>query len=205
MAQDLFVNLTKAYKALVTYFYAQKDSHFSFDPHSLTDETIRQNVIDYNDPDGRQQFSMGIAIPHWIVESQNSVWVLALYGILFGAGLPALVGRWWFGSRGFTKDGVRVNTAELFFKTIREDTSDLELLGLLGKALAREKNVVPNKAVEGLTDQIAERLGPKWANNEVFLSLFTFLIAMTQIDVIERSQDYIYPCSALCPSITITT
>ncbi|GJJ07811.1 hypothetical protein Clacol_002016 [Clathrus columnatus] len=146
-AQEHFVNLTKAYKA-------------------LTDETIRQNVIDYNDPDGRQQFSMGIAIPHWIVESQNSIWVLGVYGLLFGAGLPALVGRWWFGSRSYTKDGVRVETAELFFKSIREDISDSELLILLGKALANEKNILPNTAADGLQSQITGRLGANWAGNE---------------------------------------
>lgn len=34
---------------------------------------------------------MGIAIPKWIVEGKNNIWVLGFYGIVFGGALPALV------------------------------------------------------------------------------------------------------------------
>lgn len=36
---------------------------------------------------------MGLAIPRWVVEGQNNIYVLIVYGILFGAGLPYLVVR----------------------------------------------------------------------------------------------------------------
>lgn len=36
---------------------------------------------------------MGIALPQWIVEGQNNIWVLGVYGLLFGGALPALVVR----------------------------------------------------------------------------------------------------------------
>lgn len=36
---------------------------------------------------------MGIALPKWIVEGKNNIWVLGLYGIIFGAALPGLVVR----------------------------------------------------------------------------------------------------------------
>jgi len=58
---------------------------------SLTDETIRKNYEDYGHPDGRQEISMGIALPRWIVEAQNNIWVLGVYGLLFGISLPAMV------------------------------------------------------------------------------------------------------------------
>ena len=61
------------------------------DVHSLTDETIRKNWEMFGHPDGRQEVSMGIALPKWIVESSNNVWVLGAYGLLFGGALPALV------------------------------------------------------------------------------------------------------------------
>ncbi|KIJ32311.1 hypothetical protein M422DRAFT_76544 [Sphaerobolus stellatus SS14] len=149
--QDYFVNLTKAYK-------------------SLTDETIRQNVINFNDPDGRQQFSTGIAIPQWIVEGKNSIWVLAFYGLLFGVGLPILVGRWWFGSRKFTKDGVQTRTAELFFKEINEDALDEDIMQSVGKALTLEKPLGGGKTTEAalaeLSKQVESRLGGSdWGKN----------------------------------------
>lgn len=101
-----FVDITKAYKA-------------------LTDETIRKNFEEYGHPDGRQEISMGIALPTWIVETHNNVWVLGVYGILFGVGLPFLVGNWWFGSRRKTKDGVFTQTATIFWKGLTE-TSDVD-------------------------------------------------------------------------------
>lgn len=34
---------------------------------------------------------MGIALPKWIVESGNNIWVLGAYGVIFGGALPAIV------------------------------------------------------------------------------------------------------------------
>lgn len=34
---------------------------------------------------------MGIALPKWIIEGKNNIWVLGAYGILFGGALPTLV------------------------------------------------------------------------------------------------------------------
>ena len=36
---------------------------------------------------------MGIALPTWVVEAHNNIWVLGSYGLLFGIGLPVLVVR----------------------------------------------------------------------------------------------------------------
>lgn len=69
-----FVELTKAYK-------------------SLTDEEIRNNLEKYGHPDGKQEFSMGLALPTWVVESKNNFWVLGAYGLLFAGLLPMLVVR----------------------------------------------------------------------------------------------------------------
>jgi translocation protein SEC63 len=100
----------------------------------LTDETIRENWEKYGHPDGRQEVSTGIAIPAWVVEGKNSVYVLALYGLLFGGALPALVGRWWFGHRDKTKDGVRVGTASAFWKGLTEQADLSETIGVIGTA-----------------------------------------------------------------------
>lgn len=34
---------------------------------------------------------MGIALPKWIVEGKNNIWVLGVYGVIFGVALPYLV------------------------------------------------------------------------------------------------------------------
>ena len=110
-----YIELTKAYKA-------------------LTDETTRLNFERYGHPDGRQEMSLGIALPTWVIESQNNVWVLGMYGLVFGVGLPLLVARWWYGSRSRTKDGVLNATALSYFKELRATTKASEIPRLLASS-----------------------------------------------------------------------
>jgi translocation protein SEC63 len=56
--EKLFMKLTKAYEA-------------------LTDETARRNWEMYGNPDGPGAMTFGIALPSWIVEKENSIWVRA--------------------------------------------------------------------------------------------------------------------------------
>ncbi|KAG6861500.1 hypothetical protein C0995_015927 [Termitomyces sp. Mi166 len=144
--QNRFVEITKAYKA-------------------LTDETVRENLEKYGNPDGRIDVSMGIAIPKWIVEGKNNIWVLGFYGIIFGGALPALVGRWWFGSRQKTKDGINASSAAAFFKTLKEESSFEEVLGTFAKAFRWELSVQKAASSPELNDlekQIEERADAKY-------------------------------------------
>ncbi|EED84394.1 predicted protein [Postia placenta Mad-698-R] len=143
-----FVEITKAYK-------------------SLTDETIRKNWEMYGHPDGRQEVSMGIALPKWIVESGNNIWVLGAYGLIFGGALPAMVGRWWFGNRQKTKDGVNARSAATFFKTLNEESGIDDVIGSLGKAFEWERPHVKASKQESelveLEAKIQEQLDVKWS------------------------------------------
>lgn len=67
-----FMKLTKAYQA-------------------LTDEEARKNWEKYGNPDGPGAMSFGIALPSWIVQKENSVWVLGLYALVFMVALPVMV------------------------------------------------------------------------------------------------------------------
>lgn len=96
-------------------------SHCPWHLCSLTDEQIRQNYEQYGHPDGKQEFSMGIALPKWMIETQNNGYVLGVYGLLFGIFLPWFVGSWWYGSRRITKDGALTVTADGYFKELKED------------------------------------------------------------------------------------
>ncbi|KAL8278314.1 hypothetical protein RQP46_009206 [Phenoliferia psychrophenolica] len=133
-ASNHFVELTKAYKA-------------------LTDEDIRKNFELFGHPDGKQEFSQGIALPSWLVESKNVLWVMGAYALVLGVMLPYLVGRWWYGARKVTKDGVLNSTASIFFRGLKEDITFPQLVDLLAAAdefalnpglLKLRKN--PNKA-----------------------------------------------------------
>lgn len=126
---------------------------------------------------------MGIAIPEFIIASKNNIWVLGLYGLIFGLGLPALVvsapwaihsriyvtitkGRWWFGSRNYTKDGVQARTAEFFFKAIKEEMPEKDIMQSLGSAFPWERPIKPKTTSERAADeirrQIDTRIGREW-------------------------------------------
>ena len=148
MIQDKFVQITKAYK-------------------SLTDETIRKNWELYGNPDGRQETTTGIALPQWIVESKNNVWVLGVYGLLFGGALPALVGRWWFSSREITKDGINARSAAEFFKSMREDSGADQVFGTLGKSFSwelssRSSSSADAAELQRLDRELTGKVGKPW-------------------------------------------
>lgn len=109
---------------------------------------------------------MGIALPKWIVESKNNIWVLGAYGILFGGALPLLVGRWWFGNRQKTKDGIHAKSAAAFFKSISEEASTEEVVSALGKAfkweLPESKGAQSSAELDELEKTILQKVGQQY-------------------------------------------
>jgi len=97
--------MTKAYKA-------------------LTDEEIRNNYLQYGNPDGKQSTSIGIALPKWMVEDGNRWFVVVFYGILLGIILPYTLGKWWYGTQALTKDKVLHSSAGNLFREWKEDVSE---------------------------------------------------------------------------------
>ncbi|XP_029655236.1 translocation protein SEC63 homolog [Octopus sinensis] len=81
---------------------------------ALTDEESRKNWEEYGNPDGPGVTRFGIALPKWIVERENSVWVLAVYGLVFMILLPFIVGVWWYRSIKFSADQVLLDTTHLY-------------------------------------------------------------------------------------------
>ncbi|KAF7194328.1 Translocation protein sec63 [Pseudocercospora fuligena] len=89
---DDWVEIVKAYKA-------------------LTDEEIRNNYQMYGNPDGKQSTSFGIALPQFLVAEGSGKYILAMYGLLLGIGLPWLVGKWWYGMQKQTRERILVTSA----------------------------------------------------------------------------------------------
>lgn len=71
-AAAYYIELTKAYKA-------------------LTDEAVRKNFLEYGHPDGKQTVQFGLALPAWVVDAHNNIWVLGMYGLVIGGVLPYIV------------------------------------------------------------------------------------------------------------------
>merc|ERR1719445_3046475 len=94
--EKLFMKLRKAYDA-------------------LTDETARYNWEHYGNPDGPQAMQFGIGLPSWIVEEQNSLYVLGVYALVFMIGLPTAVWYWWSRSSKYSGEQVLLDTTQLYY------------------------------------------------------------------------------------------
>ncbi|XP_053390331.1 translocation protein SEC63 homolog, partial [Mercenaria mercenaria] len=81
---------------------------------ALTDEESRKNWEEHGNPDGPGVTRFGIGLPRWLVEKENSMWVLMVYIVLFMVIMPVVVGVWWYRSIKFSKDQVLLNTSRLY-------------------------------------------------------------------------------------------
>jgi translocation protein SEC63 len=109
---DHYVDLTKAYQA-------------------LTDEDVRNNYLQYGHPDGKQTFSIGIALPRFIIADGNGKYVVLLYSMLLGVLLPYLVGSWWYGTKRRSKEGVLMESANNLFRKYQENMDEGAIIAAL--------------------------------------------------------------------------
>ena len=128
---DYWVELSKAYKA-------------------LTDEEVRNNFIQYGHPDGKQGFSIGIALPQFIVTEGNGKYVLVVYGLLLGVLLPYYVGRWWYGTQRLTREKVLLASAGNLFKEYKEEMTEGDVISALSCGEEFKGILSGNKADAGL-------------------------------------------------------
>eukprot|EP00794_Sanderia_malayensis_P000374 gene374-1007_t len=108
---------------------------------ALTDEEARKNWEEYGNPDGPQATTFGIALPSWIVDKKNSMWVLAAYGLAFMIILPVAVGTWWYRSIQYSCDEVLMDTEQLYWYFIHKtpNMSVKRIIMILAASLEFEK------------------------------------------------------------------
>ncbi|KAF2265151.1 DnaJ-domain-containing protein [Lojkania enalia] len=129
---DHWVEVTKAFKA-------------------LTDEEIRNNYLQYGHPDGKQSFSIGIALPKWIVTEGHGKYVLLMYALALGVLLPYTVGRWWYGIQRITREKILVASAGKLFREYDNDHTDGAVVGVLSSGEEFNEVLNGHKADNGLS------------------------------------------------------
>jgi len=117
-----FMKVTKAYKA-------------------LTNEEAKKNWDEYGNPDGPGATQFGIALPSWIVDKKNSMWVLGAYILAFIIILPIVVGTWWYRSIQYSADEVLMDTEQIYgyFFHRTPNMSVKRILMILGASFEFEK------------------------------------------------------------------
>lgn len=131
MLNDKYVELTKAYQA-------------------LTDEEVRNNYIQYGNPDGKQGYSIGIALPKFIVSDGNGKYIVLIYALLMGVLLPYLVGSWWYGNLRLSKEGVLIESANRLFREYEDSDDEGRLVAALSTGKEFEEQLKGDKAESGL-------------------------------------------------------
>ena len=128
---DYFVEITKAYKA-------------------LTDEEIRHNYQQYGHPDGKQSFSIGIALPKFIITDGNGKYVILVYAALLGVLLPYLVGTWWYGTQRMSKEKVLIESANNLFREYEEGITQGGIISAASTGLEFQQVLKGEKAESSL-------------------------------------------------------
>lgn len=185
---------------------------------ALTDEEIRNNYIQYGHPDGKQSFSIGIALPKFIVTDGNGKYVLLVYGLLLGVLLPYVVGKWWYGTQRMTKDKVLLASASNLFKEYQEDITDGGIVNALscgeefkdvlsGNKLDSGLGKIEKNVLQGTVDSDAAGLRPKdqeklesyeGARRKASALLWAYL-GRTRLDGSELDDGRFPELSDLCP------
>lgn len=129
---DYFVELTKAYKA-------------------LTDEDIRRNYQEFGHPDGKQSYSIGIALPKFIITDGNGKYVILVYAALLGVLLPWLVGSWWYGTQRMSKEKVLLESANNLFREYEEGITENGIISALTAGLEFQGVLKGENAESGLS------------------------------------------------------
>ena len=111
---------------------------------------MRNNFIQYGHPDGKQGFSIGIALPQFIVTDGNGKYVLLVYGLLLGILLPYYVKQWWYGTQQLTREKVLLASAGNLFKEYKDDMVDGEVVSALSCGEEFKNVLKGNKADTGL-------------------------------------------------------
>lgn len=129
---DHWVDVVKAFKA-------------------LTDEEIRNNYLQYGHPDGKQSFSIGIALPKWIITEGHGKYVLLMYALALGVILPYTVGRWWYGIQRLTKEKILVASAGNLFREYDNDQGESGVVGALSSGDEFNEVLTGHKGETGLS------------------------------------------------------
>lgn len=138
-AENHWIDITKAYKV-------------------LTDEEARKNFEEYGHPDGKQSFSLGIALPAWLANSNNSIIVLLMYSSIFAICIPVVIHKWWKNSKSYTKDKLLQSTMAKFYHELKEKTSIKVMLDMIATSPEFENNKIQdaNTGVFALEDALTE-------------------------------------------------
>jgi translocation protein SEC63 len=105
----------------------------------LTDEEAKLLFDEFGHPDGKQAFTLGLALPSWLVQAENSSLVLLIYTILFGIGMPVMVAKWWSSAKVMSKYAILNITMANFYRDLNDS---LVFKGIVSVAIGTDRQLL---------------------------------------------------------------
>ncbi|CAF3624233.1 unnamed protein product [Adineta steineri] len=133
---EMFKEIAKAYK-------------------TLTDEEAKENWKKYGNPDGPGVTHFGIALPKWLVDHKNSVFVLLVYAGIFMIVLPVIVCLWWQKSARYSGDQILIDTIQLYWIFLSKTASIITKRAIMILSASREFDRTRNPLIiDRLSDNV---------------------------------------------------
>ncbi|CAF1209495.1 unnamed protein product [Rotaria sordida] len=105
---------------------------------TLTDDEAKENWKKYGNPDGPGVTHFGIALPKWLVDHQNSIFVLLVYAGIFMIVLPVIVCIWWQKSARYSGDQILTDTIQLYWIFLSKTSSIIVKRAIMILSASRE-------------------------------------------------------------------
>ncbi|EGC32897.1 hypothetical protein DICPUDRAFT_155106 [Dictyostelium purpureum] len=123
--EDLYMEVSKAYK-------------------TLTDIATREKWEKYGNPEGPQRMSVGIALPSWLINKNNSPVVLTAYLLLLVVALPTAVFYWNKSTTSKLLAPIEQQTLALYYHVIDAQTRLKAMIEILA-ASTEYKSALPDR------------------------------------------------------------
>ncbi|GIX63177.1 translocation protein SEC63 [Babesia caballi] len=162
-----FILVTKAYK-------------------TLTNDKFRQNYERYGNPDGPGMMKIGIGLPRFLVDVDNQVLILSLFFIVLLVVIPGIFFYYYRSQKLYTAMGVRLETLQLIYYTVSENTRQKALPEIYACAIECS-SVPPHPADEALMRTFVSDAGDFKRKNNTKENLRNFIMLLCHMN---RNEDF---------------
>jgi len=138
-AQEMFIKIAKAYE-------------------TLTDPAVREKWERYGNPDGAGVMSVGIALPSWLVDTKNSMFILACYVIFLVIVFPTLAICYWTNQKGKAHNQLSQKTMYYFYHMIKDKARFRKLITILSTSFEYVTQIQLSKSDEPILKKLVNLL-----------------------------------------------
>jgi len=115
---------------------------------TLTDPAIKEKWEKYGNPDGPQGFSVGIALPSFLVDTQNSLLVLGIYILFLVIIFPTVAICYWSRQKELAHNQVNVKSMTLFYHFMKDSMRFKKLVPIMCLAAEYVQDIKVRKSDE---------------------------------------------------------